>query len=249
MFKKKNIANSLKHMIGTFLILSFISFLFNLPVDASFQPGRTLVIHNNTSATLYVLNWSSWIHSSSQEEKKSKTELDLYNAANMVIPPNSKKSLFNFLLVGNNTLFIYAKKVRPKLRRTTSVIKVSGNERRPNELNVFPQDFDKTTMFDAPGDCSDLSGSWKQSTDVIGSSVWVLTRTGTNRYDAKEVGLGVAKGTASLIGQNLLINWKSAEMSGYYKWELGARCDSGEGKLKFTEGWDNKSFDSTVRRQ
>ncbi|MGH9906095.1 MAG: WSC domain-containing protein, partial [Pyrinomonadaceae bacterium] len=48
-----------------------------------------------------------------------------------------------------------------------------------------------------------LAGSWAQKAEGIGSSVWTITNTG----EARELGLGNAKGTAALAGNSLRIDW------------------------------------------
>jgi hypothetical protein len=104
---------------------------------------------------------------------------------------------------------------------------------------------------DSATGCDDASGSWTQ-THSAGTSTWVLARTGTGTYQAEEHGLGNAKGTASLNGKTLRIDFRTAHASpfvGYYLWDLDPGCTSGKGKVYQTDGpLKGRTFDCTVSR-
>lgn len=101
------------------------------------------------------------------------------------------------------------------------------------------------------GGCGDATGSWTQ-THSAGTSTWVLTQTGNGTYQAEERGLGSAKGTATLSGKTLRIDFRTAHANpfvGYYLWELDSDCASGKGKVYQTGGpLKGHSYDCTVTR-
>jgi len=79
----------------------------------------------------------------------------------------------------------------------------------------------------------DISGSWAHSTTDVGQATWIFTPIGGNRYNAREIGLGNATGTAVLEKDRLRIDWAADNSRGYYEWNLDSSCASGTGKLVF----------------
>jgi hypothetical protein len=78
-----------------------------------------------------------------------------------------------------------------------------------------------------------LAGSWSQTLERVGSSVWTIDKTG----HATESGLGNSTGTASLAGNTLRIDWTNPnKWAGYYVWTLDTGCKSGRGTQTFTAG-------------
>jgi len=109
------------------------------------------------------------------------------------------------------------------------------------------------TQFDTGGGggaaggfvCTALAGVWTQQSENGGRSTWNITAAG----EAAETGLGHAKGTATLKGRKLRIDWRtpSGAYSGYYEWDLDSSCVSGSGVLVFLSGASG-SQKSTVRK-
>jgi hypothetical protein len=92
-------------------------------------------------------------------------------------------------------------------------------------------------------DCK-LAGGWLQSTEGVGATGWQITSSG----QATDVGIGYAKGTATLTGRTLRINWSTNNgYSGYYEWTLDSSCTSGSGSLVFFTGRTG-IYKSTVKR-
>lgn len=97
---------------------------------------------------------------------------------------------------------------------------------------------DKTT-----GTCT-LAGTWVHITEGIGTTTWTITSDGK----ATETGKGYAKGTATLKGNTLRIDWKTDNgYSGYYEWPLDSNCNSDNGKLVFKSGTTGE-HKSTVKK-
>jgi|GEM_PF-5696717 len=95
-----------------------------------------------------------------------------------------------------------------------------------------------------PNNCA-LAGSWTQQSESTGTSTWIITADG----QATESGLGRARGTATLSGRKLRIDFRTDDgnYSGYYEWNLDSSCNSGSGYLIFTSGATG-SRNSTVKR-
>jgi hypothetical protein len=119
------------------------------PAESS--PGRTVVIHNNTRATL--------------------TLSLLHNPAEFKIPPESKKSFFNILRRGRNTLEFTAQCVKGYPSRQL-VVWVSGEATKVREYVFFAKHFGKSAMFDRPG-CGRLASKWRMFRigDCVGGDV------------------------------------------------------------------------------
>ena len=67
------------------------------------------------------------------------------------------------------------------------------------------------------GAACDLSGAWK-NTRPDGTSTWVFTSLGGDRYSAQEQGLGNAVGTAMVSGSEIRLDFKTSSDSGYHRW-------------------------------
>jgi hypothetical protein len=90
-----------------------------------------------------------------------------------------------------------------------------------------------------------LAGTWAQTAEGLGSSTWTISSSG----EARESGLGNAKGTAALAGKTLRIDWSHPNgWSGFYEWNLQPNCNSGSGKVVFKSGGSGTRI-STVTRQ
>jgi hypothetical protein len=94
------------------------------------------------------------------------------------------------------------------------------------------------------GDGCKLAGNWEQSTPTIGTTTWQIAADGA----AKEVGIGYAKGRASLSGKTLTINWSTdTGYTGDYVWTLNEGCTAGEGSLIFKKPRTDR-LKSSVKR-
>lgn len=83
------------------------------------------------------------------------------------------------------------------------------------------------------------AGLWQHTTTYNGQNVtskWSLTPAVQPSYDAQEIGLGNATGSAVLIGQSLQINWVTSAEQGTYQWDLDETFTHGDGVLTFTFG-------------
>ncbi len=81
-----------------------------------------------------------------------------------------------------------------------------------------------------------VDGKWEQTATDVGSSTWILTRSGNNQYKAQEEGMGNAVGTAVFVGHRIKIDWRTGDWSGIYEWLVDAECATGEGQLIFHSG-------------
>lgn len=208
-------------------------FLAVNPANAG-TAGRTVLIHNNTNATIVVYRSTGYA---------------TQHVSRQVIPPLTAKSLFNYLGRGKNTLrFVPECASVAGVEEISSIAKdvwVSGEETRRHEISIYPQEFGKHAMFDKPGSrcvagkqksgCGDLSGSWTQTIDNGDTSTWVLSRK-AGGYRAEESGLGSAEGTATYRGGYLRIDWHTGDWAGYYQWAVGPDCRGGNGSLHFNRG-------------
>jgi hypothetical protein len=81
-----------------------------------------------------------------------------------------------------------------------------------------------------------VAGQWQQTAADVGSSIWILTHIGDNRYSAQENGMGNATGTGLMTGNRIRIDWRTGDWSGIYEWSIDPSCTSGEGELVFFSG-------------
>lgn len=92
--------------------------------------------------------------------------------------------------------------------------------------------------------CKDLSGKWKNTlTDrrPIRTTTWRLTPRSAGGYDAKESGLGSARGTAVYKNSRLRIDWAIPGLSGSYFWDMYHDCSVGYGVVKRSDGREEKT--------
>lgn len=222
MFKKNTKSNFTKIIMWSGLIFSlFVLTIFvQFSAGANSRAGHTIVIHNNTGATLYVFNWSRWFLSDQPEGWVSEGGATM-NAANISIAPNSKKSLFNFLDVGKNILVFDPKRVSPKIKRRFYFVNVSGRERNSKELYIFPRDFGKTAMFDEPVNVNvkirsgyywNTIGDSGHIQDLGGGKYKFRLWQGKKRKPEKTNWYNMGTGT---MGQNGLIHSTQPAVDGY----------------------------------
>jgi hypothetical protein len=89
-----------------------------------------------------------------------------------------------------------------------------------------------------------ITGDWRQSTVDVGQTTWNISAGG----QATETGIGNAKGSATLTGQTLRIDWTTTNgYAGQYQWRLDSDCKSGSGTLVFSAGRTG-SYSSIVTR-
>src|SRR5207237_1009296 len=94
----------------------------------------------------------------------------------------------------------------------------------------------------------DLAGIWRHETEGVGVLYWELTPKKDGTYDAQEVGLGGAKGTARLMDGRLVINWLVPDgTDGTYEWSLKGISGRGKCTVRPVDG-EVKVYDqSSVR--
>lgn len=105
-----------------------------------------------------------------------------------------------------------------------------------------------------PAPIADLSGTWTHdSVGVGGTSTFVFTHKGGGRYTFTESGLGNVKGTASLIGRTLTMEWTEGEYSGSHRYTLDEKFAVGRGTLTWTRKRAGETrgpvFKSTITRR
>jgi hypothetical protein len=81
-----------------------------------------------------------------------------------------------------------------------------------------------------------LQGSWTNKLTGGGASTWTFTPLPGGRYDAREVGMGNARGTAVLKGNHLHIDFTTADVVGAYDVDLDAAGTNGAGQVSFSQG-------------
>lgn len=93
----------------------------------------------------------------------------------------------------------------------------------------------------------DVAGIWRQETESVGVSYWELAAKKDGTYEAFEVGLGNARGTARLKDGRLVIEWSNGTASGTYEWTLKGVAGNGKCTVRPTDG-DVQVFEkSSVR--
>jgi hypothetical protein len=94
-----------------------------------------------------------------------------------------------------------------------------------------------------------LAAVWSANLTGLGSSIWTITADGA----AVEQGLGNARGTASIVGRRLTINWASGpDAAGDYIIDLNNDCISGRGVtrwLRMPPGVELRQFPTTFERR
>ena len=84
-----------------------------------------------------------------------------------------------------------------------------------------------------PARAQELAGTWRQETEGIGESHWILRPAGEGVSKATEIGLGSATGKAFLNKDQLVIQFKAGDARGVYEWSLKGK--TGQGRLYFTK--------------
>ncbi len=83
-----------------------------------------------------------------------------------------------------------------------------------------------------------IAGSWSQTTESIGSSVWIIKDEGNGFFSAKESGLGGATATrVTWNGNTLRIEFDDIRgWAGHYLWTVDPKTKLGQGHLIVTRG-------------
>lgn len=121
----------------------------------------------------------------------------------------------------------------------------SALERERREARDILDSGDRGTRPVEKTKCDDPTGSWVQ-TFTDGSlkgrgSTWIITANESGGFDARERGLGGARGTATFSGKVLRIEWytgskEKTNEEGFYEWTLDSTCTSGTGTHGVTKG-------------
>ncbi|MFC1814057.1 PAN domain-containing protein [Thermodesulfobacteriota bacterium] len=152
---KRNLKRGLS--IG-FLAISIFTFMTCvLTHTAGASPSKTLVVYNDTGATLTVVRTSRSVNKIVREVK---------------IPPNTKKSCFNFLNYGYNDVYFTAYCVSPLPKQLYLQLIAQQGGQKNKRVRVAPKDFGLSSMFDAPG-CG--GGKTKTKTQGERCRSWDIT--------------------------------------------------------------------------
>jgi hypothetical protein len=190
------------------------------------QAGRTIVIHNNTNATLFVKRWA--------------------DSTPISIPPLSKRSLFNYLHRGENGLtflMLCAGKDMSGLERS---VWVSGQETHRHEIEIFPRDFGKTAIFDKPGceyaaphPACGFAGTWMTRwTKASGSGrndVKMVLRRNGNSVEGEYYYQGTSKVKGTVSGNVFTGTYTQSSGTGTFRLTLDG-CNSWKGTWEDAKG-------------
>ncbi len=149
------------------MVLS-ITVLLNQSANAE---SRTLVVHNNTGATITVIAKSPYTGSTSDRGYYRKEK----------IPPNTRRSLFHILDFGRNVVIFDAQMVRPPTRQLEKTFIAERGGKKIKEVEIFPKDFGRSVMFDAR-DGNDTHGSIKKRIPT-----WSWQKVGTGDCSGHDV--------------------------------------------------------------
>lgn len=122
--------NALNLMTMVFMIVTLSLYLLPSLAAASSQ---VLVVHNNTNATITVISTDR--HSNVERVEE--------------VPPNTKKSLYNFLFYGRNEVFFDARRTSPRPQPIVRIFIAEHSGVKPKHIELFPRDFGKSEMFDS----------------------------------------------------------------------------------------------------
>jgi PAN domain len=123
-----------KVLLITVLLFSLQPGFVSAQTYQSYARGGTLVIHNNTDATLTIL-----------VTKRGRT-----NIINEVdVPPASRLELRRGLGRGENQVTAMATRVRPAVGNISRNFWVSDSARKVHEWSIFPKDFGKSFLADS----------------------------------------------------------------------------------------------------
>lgn len=133
--------NALNLMTMVFMIVTLSLYLLPSLAAAS---SRVLVVHNNTDATITVISTDR--HSIAERVEE--------------VPPNTKKSLYNFLFYGRNEVLFEARRVRPRPQTIARIFIAERSGVNPKHIELFPRDFGKSVMFDSSERSASQAPSW-----------------------------------------------------------------------------------------
>lgn len=122
--------NALDLMTIVFMIVTLSLYLLPSLAAASSQ---VLVVHNNTDATITVISTDRPSGAERVEE----------------VPPNMKKSLYNFLFYGRNEVYFEARRTSPRPQPIVRIFVAQHSGVKPKHIELFPRDFGRSVMFDS----------------------------------------------------------------------------------------------------
>ncbi len=146
-----------KVLLITVLLFSFQSGFVSAQAYKSYARGGTLIIHNNTDATLTI-------------EATSGSSMKIENEATVL--PNQKLELRRWLPQGKNRVSARASKVRPRVGAISEIFWVSGPARKVHEWYIYPKNFGKSFLADAGGGGEmepGISGNMLNNTNLLGN--------------------------------------------------------------------------------
>lgn len=129
-------------------VLTLAVYLLSSSAAAS---SRVLVVHNNTDATLFV-----------SIERPIAPEKGNYAYREEEVPPNTKKSLFNFLFYGRNKVIFRARYVKPLPKPIIRIFDATPQRVKTNVVEVFTRDFGRSVMFDNTGSSASQTPSLRK---------------------------------------------------------------------------------------
>jgi len=140
----------MKKLFTQLLFIIFYSLVFDSGnySEAGQDSGRmtdqrkgTLVIHNNTNATLTI---------SATRILEDPTGLFSRPKEEVEVPPGERWVLSNFLPRGNVEVTAEARKTRPKVLPISEQYWISGAAKKVREWEIFPEYFGKSFISDSP---------------------------------------------------------------------------------------------------
>ena len=123
---------SIKTLIAGILMLAICA-----PAHSANAASRTLVVYNNTNATITVVTQRGYFPQEGQHYAEEE------------VPPNTRKSLFHFLDFGVNEVVFDARRVRPITKKLVKKFVAHRDGKKVREVELFPSDFNRSVMFDA----------------------------------------------------------------------------------------------------
>ena len=123
---------SLKALIAGILMLAICAL-----AHSANAASRTLVVHNNTNATITVITHRGFTPEGGMHYREEE------------VPPNTRKSLFHFLDFGVNEVVFDARRVRPITRKLVKKFVAQRDGKKVQGVELFPSDFSRSVMFDA----------------------------------------------------------------------------------------------------
>jgi hypothetical protein len=125
-----------------------------------------------------------------------------------------------------------------------------ANARFPAEFaqemgEVFPQTMMPEVMPAPKPIPPDFEGIWDNvltdsAGNLLGTTIWTMARAGSNRYNAKEEGLGKAVGIAIRTDLTVDLNWRATapgdSTTGRYRWTLDPSITRADGGAVLDDG-------------